>query len=69
MVPVEEQVTYIGRRPYPTQNVMVVCDFDLLFTFVVAGWPGSAHGARILAKSLENYKVVFPHPPNDNITI
>lgn len=66
MVPAADQVTYIGRKGYPTQNVMVVCDFDLLFTFVVAGWPGSAHDARIMSKALYDYKDVFPHPPEGN---
>jgi hypothetical protein len=42
-----------GRRSYPTQNVMVTIDFDLRFTFVVAGWEGTAHDALILRDALE----------------
>lgn len=64
MVPAEDLVQYIGRRGYPTQNVMVVCNFDLLFTFVVVGCPGCAHDAYIFAKALEDYGHVFPHPPD-----
>jgi hypothetical protein len=29
------------------QNVMAVWDFDMRFTSIVAGWPGSAHETRI----------------------
>ncbi|KAI9116098.1 hypothetical protein K1719_013028 [Acacia pycnantha] len=52
-----------GRKGYPTHNVMLVCNFDMIFTFVVVGWPGSAHDARILSSVLEEMKSVFPHPP------
>ncbi|KAL0379003.1 UNVERIFIED_CONTAM: hypothetical protein Sradi_3205800 [Sesamum radiatum] len=31
-----------------SQNVMAVCDFDLVFTYVMAGWEGSANDARVL---------------------
>jgi hypothetical protein len=32
-------VNHVARLEYPTQNVMVVCDFDLRFISIVAGWP------------------------------
>jgi hypothetical protein len=47
-VPASEQPKYIGRHGYPSQNVMVVCDFDMRFTFVVSGWPRSVHDTRVL---------------------
>ena len=31
-----------------TQNVLGVCTFDLQFSFVYAGWEGSAHDTRVL---------------------
>jgi hypothetical protein len=31
---------------------MVVVDFDLKFTYVLAGWEGSAHDATILADAI-----------------
>ena len=43
VVPANEMIPHIGRHGYPTQNVMVVCDFDMRFTFVVAGRFESAH--------------------------
>ncbi|CAN6195627.1 unnamed protein product [Urochloa humidicola] len=54
---------YIGRHGYASQNVMAVCDFDMRFTFVVTGWPGSAHDTRVFLDTLVTYKNKFPHPP------
>ena len=31
-----------AASPTPTQNVLAVVDFDLHFTYVLAGWEGSA---------------------------
>ena len=45
---------------------MAVCDFDMRFTFVVAGWPGSAHDSRIFNDTLCRYLDAFPHPPEGN---
>jgi hypothetical protein len=65
-VPLSEQPKYIGQHGYASQNIMVVCDFDMLFTFVVTGWPGSAHDTRILNDTLLTYTQKFPHPPPGN---
>ncbi|KAI9087913.1 hypothetical protein K1719_030243 [Acacia pycnantha] len=61
--PTNDQIRFIGRKGYPTHNVMLVCNFDMIFTFAVVGWPGTAHDARILSSVLEEMKSVFPHPP------
>jgi len=66
VVPANEMIPHIGRHGYPTQNVMAVCDFDMRFTFVVAGWPGSAHDSRIFNDTLCRYSDAFPHPPEGN---
>nr|CAD1824762.1 unnamed protein product [Ananas comosus var. bracteatus] len=63
VIPKEDQIPYIGRQPYPMQNIMAVCDFNMVFTFVVAGWPGATHDARIFTTTLNNYGHIFPHPP------
>jgi hypothetical protein len=47
------QQAFRGRKKDPTQNVMVVVNFDLKFTYVLAGWEGSAHNAHILADAIE----------------
>jgi hypothetical protein len=69
VVPADEIVNHVGRHGYPTQNIMAVCDFDMRFTSVVAGWPGSAHDTRIFKDTLVKYAAKFPHPPKGNITI
>jgi len=63
-VPASEQPKYIGRHGYASQNVMAVCDFDMRFTFVVTGWPGSVHDTRVLLDTQVTYKDQFPKPPN-----
>ncbi|XP_072150119.1 protein ALP1-like [Setaria viridis] len=52
-VPAKMQSAFRGRKHYTTQNVLAAVDFDLKFTYVLAGWEGSAHDATILADALE----------------
>ena len=47
------KAAFRGRKHHPTQNVLAAIDFDLKFTYVLAGWEGSAHDATILADALE----------------
>jgi hypothetical protein len=56
-------VQYMCRKNITTQNVMACCDFDLIFTFVLAGWPGSVHDMRVFNDAMNKYTNVFPHPP------
>ena len=46
------QAAFRGRKNAPTQNVLAAVSFDLKFTYVLAGWEGSAHDATILADAL-----------------
>ena len=64
IVPAQDMINHVGRHGYATQNVMAVCDFDMRFISVVAGWPGSAHDTRIFKDTLDKYKEKFPHPPS-----
>ncbi|KAK2655830.1 hypothetical protein Ddye_008882 [Dipteronia dyeriana] len=64
-LPVDEQIPYIGRKGFPTQNIMVVCGFDMLFTFVWLGWERFAHDTRISLEALRNTELKFPIPPDD----
>ncbi|XP_071681035.1 protein ALP1-like [Lolium perenne] len=41
-----------GRKAFATQNVMAAVDFDLRFTYVLAGWEGTSHDALVLADAL-----------------
>jgi hypothetical protein len=47
-----QSAAYRGRKHCTSQNALAVVDFDLKFTYVLAGWEGSAHDASILSDSL-----------------
>jgi hypothetical protein len=42
---------------------MVVCDFNMRFTFVLVGWLGSMHNMRVFNDAMTRYHNVLPHPP------
>ena len=42
---------------------MATCDFDMCFTFVSAGWEGSAHDARVFLHAIQTPELNFPNPP------
>lgn len=52
-VPLSDVAAFRGRKSYPTQNVLAAVDFDLRFTYVLAGWEGSAHDSLVLRDALE----------------
>ncbi len=39
---------YRDRKRNITQNVLGVCNFDMTFQYILAGWEGSAHDSRVL---------------------
>ena len=47
-MPPEIQGRFCGRKDGTTQNVLAAIIFDLKFTYVLAGWEGSAHDSRVL---------------------
>jgi hypothetical protein len=53
----------MGRHGYTSQNVLALCDFDMRFNFVVAGWLGSVHDMRVFKDAIDKYGDRFPHPP------
>ena len=63
IVPTEKSIPYFERKGYPIQNVMVACDFDMLFTFVLPGWKGAAHDTSIFLDIIHKQSNNFPHPP------
>jgi hypothetical protein len=46
------QQAFRGRKKDPTQNVMVVVNYDLKFTYVLTGWEDSAYDATVLADAV-----------------
>ena len=65
LVPKSKRVPYLNRHNETSQNVFAVCDFDMRFTFVLLGWPGSAHDMRVFKDAMSTYHHKFPHPPPD----
>jgi hypothetical protein len=63
VVPTSKVIQHTGRHGYSTQNVLAICDFDMRFTFVVTGWPGSVHDMRVFNSAITKYGDKFPHPP------
>nr|CAE03671.3 OSJNBa0042N22.14 [Oryza sativa Japonica Group] len=47
------ELSFRGRKDHATQNVMAAIDFDLKFTYVLAGWETTAHDAVVLRDSIE----------------
>ncbi|CAA0812986.1 Unknown protein [Striga hermonthica] len=62
-IPEEDHGKYRCRKGHLSQNVMVACDFDCKFTYVLAGWEGSANDARIFGETLTDPTNTFPWPP------
>ena len=48
------------RKGDVSQNVLGVVDFNMLFTYVLVGWEGSAHDGRVLDDALTKGLSVFP---------
>ncbi|KAL5581129.1 hypothetical protein UlMin_013571 [Ulmus minor] len=51
-------------RPQPTVYKMFIkFPHDMRFTYLVAGWEGSSHDARVLNVATSNPAFMFPHAP------
>ncbi len=49
---VDNQKPFRSRKGTISQNVLAVVNFNMIFTFIVVGWEGSAHDGRVLNNSL-----------------
>ena len=64
VVPANQQTAYRGRgKGKCYQNVLAICDFNMVFTYVYAGWEGVAHDSRVRRKIVSNPSNGFPFPP------
>lgn len=53
-IPEFQQAAYRNRKGQLSQNVLACCEFDqLLFTYVLSGWEGSAHDGAVLEAAFE----------------
>ena len=63
VVPNDKVAQHLRRKGYTTHNVLAVCDFDMRFTFILAGWSSSVHDMRVFNDATNK----FPHPPPGTI--
>lgn len=50
-----------------SQNVLAVCDFDMMFTFVCSVWEGSAHDSCVFYDAITRQENGFPLPPDGTL--
>ncbi|KAG6494942.1 hypothetical protein ZIOFF_042728 [Zingiber officinale] len=60
--PTSIQTSFRDRKVIVTQNVMLACDFDILFTFAFTGWEGMANDSRVFIDTLTRHENNFPKP-------
>ncbi|XP_043703968.1 uncharacterized protein LOC122654064 [Telopea speciosissima] len=51
-VQVEQHRSFRDRHGCISQNILAACDFDKKFTYILAGWAGSASDSRILDNAI-----------------
>ncbi|KAF6142578.1 hypothetical protein GIB67_039542 [Kingdonia uniflora] len=65
-VPKSDQISFRARGKGDCfQNVMVVCDFDMNFIYVQAGWEGTSHDSNVLTQTVKDPANKFPLPPTE----
>ncbi|KAM3202424.1 hypothetical protein P3L10_030048 [Capsicum annuum] len=70
VVPDNLQIIYRGRgKGKCYQNVLVICDFNMVFTYVYARWKRVAHDARVLTEVVSNPNNGFPFSPSDKYNL
>ena len=63
IIPSNDKVSFIGKKGVPIQNIMVVCNFNMQFIYIVDGWKGSTHDTKIFLSALYEPTSNFPKPP------
>lgn len=59
-VPATERKPYRNQKGYLSQKMLAACDFDMKFTYGLAGWEGSAHDGRVLNDAIETKGFQIP---------
>jgi hypothetical protein len=57
---VKLQSCYCNRKRILLQNVLAVCNFDIQFVYILAGWEGSAYNTRVLTDTQAFYSFATP---------
>ena len=50
--PAALQSLYRNRKGFLSQNCLFICNFDMVFTYILTGWEGSATDSRVWADAL-----------------
>jgi hypothetical protein len=58
--PGARRAAFRNRKGYLSQNCLCCCSFDLLFTYALTGWEGSASDARIYHNAVERQDLKIP---------
>jgi hypothetical protein len=56
--PTQHQENYINRKGFHGIVAQVVCDHEMRFISVNAGWPGSVHDARVYRNSKIGKRII-----------
>jgi len=59
-LPVSKAGAWRNRKGFLSQNVLAACSFDLKFTFIHAGWEGSAHDVLVLKDAVSKKRFIPP---------
>lgn len=59
-IPLELQPRYRNRKGTLSQNILAVCNFDMKFVYILAGWEGSAHDQRVLSNAQDSKGFITP---------
>jgi hypothetical protein len=55
-----DQPRYRNRKGHLTQNVLAACNFDMEFTYILAGWEGSAHDGAVYRSAQHSHGFITP---------
>lgn len=60
LVPLNDSGRFRDRFKSTSQSVMATCTLDGMFTFVLAGWEGTAHDGAVLRDAIERHGFYVP---------
>jgi hypothetical protein len=59
-LPLVDQPRYRNRKGHLSQNVLAACNFEMEFTYILAGWEGSAHDGTVYRDAHYNQGFITP---------
>jgi hypothetical protein len=51
---IDDQARYQNHKGHLSQNVLAACNFEMEFTYILAGWEGSAHDGTVYCDAVYN---------------